>query len=112
MVVESIINTLGLINCKAKKIRAKDFDEQYDFIIGRAVTNLPEFIKIITDKVNNKCFNSFNNGIFYLKGGDITEEIKSLPYQTKTFNITDYFKEPFFKKKKIVYIDLIKLSPE
>ena len=111
-VVESIIDTLGLTNCKAKKIRAKDFNEQYDFIIGRAVTNLPEFIKIITDKVNNKCFNSFNNGIFYLKGGDITEEIKSLPYQTKTFNITDYFKEPFFKKKKIVYIDLIKLSPE
>ena len=111
-VVESIINTLGLINCKAKKIRAEDFNEQYNFIIGRAVTNLPEFIKIITGNVSNKCFNSLNNGILYLKGGDITEEIKSLPYQIKTFDITDYFKEPFFKTKKIVYIDLTKLSPE
>ncbi|UCH14651.1 MAG: 16S rRNA (guanine(527)-N(7))-methyltransferase RsmG [Bacteroidales bacterium] len=111
-VVESIIETLGLTNCKTKKIRAENFNVQYDFILGRAVANLHEFIKMIPGKVSNKCFNSFNNGIFYLKGGDIREEIEGLPYHTKTFNITNYFKEPFFKTKKIIYIDLIKLSTD
>ncbi len=109
-VVASIIDTLDLANCKTEKVRAEDFNEEYDFIIGRAVTNLPGFIKYIDGNVSNKCFNSFNNGILYLKGGDITEEMSSLPYQTKTFNIYDFFKEPFFKTKKIVYIDLVKPS--
>ena len=106
-VVDAIIAAMGLKNCHAKKIRAEDINDQYDFIIGRAVTNLFQFVKIISDKVSNKCFNSLNNGVLYLKGGNITEEIKSLPYKTEIFNISDFFKEPFFETKIIVYINLI-----
>jgi len=106
-VVDAIITALGLQNCHAKKIRAEDINDQYDFVLGRAVTSLSQFVKIISDKVSNKCFNSLNNGVLYLKGGNITEEIESLPYKTEIFNISDFFKEPFFETKIIVYINLI-----
>ena len=109
-VVEAIIAALGLKNCQAKKIRAEDINDQYDFIIGRAVTNLSQFVKIISDKVSSRSFNSLNNGILYLKGGNITEEIKSLPYKTEIFNISSFFKEPFFETKIIVYINLLNNS--
>ena len=62
---------------------------------------------MISDKVIKKSFNSLNNGILYLKGGNIKEEIKSLPYKTEIFNISSFFKEPFFETKIIVYINLI-----
>jgi 16S rRNA (guanine527-N7)-methyltransferase len=106
-VVEAIITALGLKNCHAKKIRAENINDQYDFIIGRAVTNLTQFVKMISDKVIKKSYNSLNNGILYLKGGNITEELESLPYETEIFNISSFFKEPFFKTKIIVYINLI-----
>jgi len=105
--VQAIIAALGLKNCHAKKIRAENINDQYDFIIGRAVTNLSQFVKTISDKVSNKCSNSLDNGILYLTGGNITEEIKSLPYKTEIFNISSFFKEPFFETKIIVYINLI-----
>ena len=105
--VQAIIAALGLKNCHSKKIRAENINDQYDFIIGRAVTNLSQFVKTISDKVSNKCSNSLDNGILYLTGGNITEEIKSLPYKTEIFNISSFFKEPFFETKIIVYINLI-----
>ncbi len=105
-VVKEIINELGLINCQAERIRAQDISGKYDFITGRAVTNLTQFVKIISDRVSSKCFNSFNNGIFYLKGGKIAGEIKSLPYKAEIFNISGFFEEPFFETKMIVYINL------
>jgi len=108
--VQAIIAALGLKNCHAKKIRAENINDQYDFIIGRAVTNLSQFVKTISDKVSNKCSNSLDNGILYLTGGNITEEIKSLPYKTEIFNISSFFKEPFFETKIIVYINLINNS--
>ena len=106
-VVEAIITALGLKNCQAKRIRAENINDKYDFIIGRAVTNLSQFVKIISDKVSSRSFNSLTNGILYLKGGSIEEEIKSLPYKTEIFNISTFFKEPFFETKIIVYINLI-----
>lgn len=105
-VVEAIIAALGLKNCQAQKTRAEDISDKYDFIIGRAVSNLSRFVKIISDKVSDRSFNSLQNGILYLKGGDVKEELKSLPYETIVFNIYDFFKEPFFKTKIIVYIKI------
>jgi 16S rRNA (guanine527-N7)-methyltransferase len=105
-VVEAIISALRLKNCHAKKTRAENINDQYDFILGRAVSNLTQFVKIISDKVINKSFNSLSNGILYLKGGNITDEIKTLPYKTKIFNISSFFEEPFFETKLIVYINL------
>jgi 16S rRNA (guanine527-N7)-methyltransferase len=105
-VVEAIIAALGLKNCQVKKSRAEDIGGKYDFIIGRAVMNLPQFVKIISDKVSSRSFNSLHNGILYLKGGAVKEELKSLQYKTEIFDIYDFFKEPYFKTKIIVYIEI------
>ena len=106
-VVEAVINALDLKNCEARQIRAEDVTGQYDFITGRAVTNLSKFVSLMSGKVSYRCFNSINNGIIYLKGGDIEEEIKSLPFKAEIFNISGFFKEPYFETKKIVYISLV-----
>jgi len=110
-VVEAVIDALDLNNCKAIHVRAENVAGKYDFIMGRAVTNLSKFVTLMSGKVSNRGFNSIKNGIIYLKGGDMEEEIKSLPYIVKIFNISDYFNEPFFETKKIVYINLISNSP-
>jgi 16S rRNA (guanine527-N7)-methyltransferase len=103
-VVNSIIYSLDLKNSRAIRARAEDFTGQYDFIIGRAVTNLNEFVTLLAGKLSPRSFNSLRNGIIYLKGGDVEEELKSLPYRSKVFRISDYFSEPFFETKKIIYV--------
>ncbi len=106
-VVESIIDELDLKNSKAMQVRAEDVTGQYDFIMGRAVTILPKFVTLMSGKISHRCFNSFKNGIIYLKGGDMEEELRSLPCKTEIFNISDYFSEPFFETKRIIYINLV-----
>jgi 16S rRNA (guanine527-N7)-methyltransferase len=103
-VVNAIIDALDLKNSRAIQARAEDVTVQYDFITGRAVTNLTEFVTILANKLSPHSFNSINNGILYLKGGDVEEELKSLPYRSKVFKISDYFSEPFFETKKIIYV--------
>jgi len=105
-VVKEIIKTLGLNNCKGEQIRAENITGRYDFIISRAVTSITAFVNMIYDKVSENSFNSLKNGVFYLKGGNILKEVNSLHYTFKTFNISDYFNEPYFETKKIVYINL------
>ncbi len=103
-VVNAIIYALDLKNSRAIRARAEDVTGQYDFITGRAVTNLTEFVTILASKLSPHSFNSLNNGIIYLKGGDVEEELKSLPCRSKVFGISDYFSEPFFETKKIIYV--------
>lgn len=105
-VVKEIIKTLDLNNCKGEQIRAENIRGQYEFFISRAVTILPEFVNMIYKKVSKTNNNSLNNGVIYLKGGNINNEINSLDYPCKTFNISDYFNEKYFETKKIVYINL------
>jgi 16S rRNA (guanine527-N7)-methyltransferase len=103
-VVNAIIDALGLKNCRAICARAEDVSGQYDFITGRAVTKLPEFVTLLVDKLSPRSFNSLKNGIIYLKGGDVEKELKSISYRSEIFRISDYFSEPFFETKKIIYI--------
>ena len=77
-VVKAISDELGLKNVVAEQIRSENVNQQYDFVISRAVTNMTDFIKIVDGKVSSKSKNSLDNGILYLKGGDLTNELKQL----------------------------------
>ncbi|HLQ99476.1 MAG TPA: 16S rRNA (guanine(527)-N(7))-methyltransferase RsmG [Sphingobacterium sp.] len=105
-VVDEISNALDLKNVQAQKIRAEDVKEKYDFIISRAVTRFSAFIPWIKDKFNTKSQNEIPNGLFYLKGGDVTEEIKEARIKAETFEIADHFNEEFFETKKIIYVPM------
>ena len=104
-VVKAISDELGLKNVVAEQIRSENVNQQYDFVISRAVTNMTDFIKIVDGKVSSSNRNSLANGILYLKGGDLTNELKQLK-NVKTFNISSYFNDIFFESKKIVYLPM------
>ena len=97
-VVKAISDELGLKNVVAEQIRSENVNQQYDFVISRAVTNMTDFIKIVDGKGSSSSQNSLANGILYLKGGDLTNELKQLK-NVKTFNISSYFNDIFFESK-------------
>lgn len=105
-VVKSVAEELGLQNVSAEQIRAEQLTDKYDFVVSRAVTRLPEFVPWVQKNISKKQINALPNGILYLKGGDLTEEVK--PYRKKIFiqELSDYFEEPFFETKKVVHLPL------
>ncbi len=105
-VVNGVAGSLGLKNVVAEQIRAEELKKQYDFIVSRAVTRLPEFVKWIRKNISRKQKNAIPNGIIYLKGGDLTEEIKPFKRNIYIQDLPDYFDEPFFETKKIVHLPL------
>jgi 16S rRNA (guanine527-N7)-methyltransferase len=105
-VVNEVVQTLRLENVKAQQIRAEQLTEKYDFVVSRAVTRLPEFIPWVRKNIAKKQINAIPNGIIYLKGGDISEEIKSFKKNILVQDLSDYFDEEFFETKKVVYLPL------
>ena len=105
-VVNSVIDSLGLQNSTAQQIRAEELTEKYDFVVSRAVTRLPEFVPWVQNNISRKQINALPNGIIYLKGGDLQEEIK--PFKKRVFikDLSDYFEEEFFDTKKLVHLPL------
>lgn len=102
-VINGVAEALGLENIKTTHSRVEVINEQYDFIVSRAVTAMPEFTKWIKGKIRKAQINEFKNGILYLKGGDLSEELSQ--YTTvRLFPLTDYFEEDFFETKKVVYL--------
>jgi 16S rRNA (guanine527-N7)-methyltransferase len=104
-VVNEVANALGLQNVKAEQMRAENVKGDFDFIVSRAVTNMPDFVNWIKDKIKKQNKHELKNGILYLKGGDLTEELKDFPKATQ-YNLSDYFKEDFFETKKVVHLPL------
>lgn len=104
-VVNEVAKTLGLQNVKAEQMRAENVKGDFDFIVSRAVTNMPDFVSWIKDKIKKQHKHELKNGILYLKGGDLTEELKDFPKATE-YNLSDYFKEDFFETKKVVHLPL------
>jgi 16S rRNA (guanine527-N7)-methyltransferase len=102
-VVQAVVDGLGLKNVKAEQIRAENINENFDFIVSRAVTNMPDFVGWVENKISKKQNNSLKNGILYLKGGDLTEELQDFK-QAKTYNLSDFFEHDFFETKKVVYL--------
>jgi 16S rRNA (guanine527-N7)-methyltransferase len=103
-VVNEVSNELGLKNVKSSHERAENINEKYDFIVSRAVTSMPDFLNWTKNKFKNKNINSLKNGILYLKGGDLSEEMKSIKQEIKYFPLNEFFKEDFFETKKVVYL--------
>ena len=104
-VVDAVAEDLGLMNVKTSHKRAEDINETFDFIVSRAVTAMPSFVGWVKNKVRKKSKNDLKNGILYLKGGDLTEELQNYPKAT-LYNLTDYFEEDFFDTKKVVHLPL------
>ena len=104
-VVQEVATALGLQNVRAEQMRAENVKEDFDFIVSRAVTNMPDFVSWIKYKIKKKQLHELKNGILYLKGGDLTEELADFPKATE-FNLADFFKDEFFETKKVVHLPL------
>ncbi|MDY8138809.1 16S rRNA (guanine(527)-N(7))-methyltransferase RsmG [Aquimarina sp. 2201CG5-10] len=102
-VVNEVASALELKNIKAEQRRAGTFDDRFDFIVSRAVTNMPDFVKWIRKNIAKKSRNELQNGILYLKGGDLTEELAAFPKAVQ-YDLSDYFEEEFYETKKVVYL--------
>lgn len=104
-VVKEVATALGLKNVNAAHIRAENVKGEFDFIVSRAVTKMDDFVKWTKKKIRKKSNHELKNGILYLKGGDLTEELINFPKAT-IFDLQDYFEEEFFDTKKVVHIPL------
>jgi 16S rRNA (guanine527-N7)-methyltransferase len=104
-VVNGVAESLGLENVYTTHARAETIEGQYDFIISRAVTRMPEFVSWIKNKVAKKNTHAIKNGILYLKGGDLTEELKTYSKVT-LYDLSAFFEDDFFETKKIVHLPL------
>ncbi len=103
-VVENVSSELGLKNIQSKQIRAEKLNGKFDYIVSRAVTSLPIFYKMIRKNLITVNSKVQNGGIYYLKGGDLSEEINALSIKSEEYQISDFFDENFFETKKIVFI--------
>lgn len=104
-VVKAVAEALELKNVKAEQMRAENVKGDFDFIVSRAVTNMPDFVSWIKDKIKKQHKHELKNGILYLKGGDLTAELAAFP-NAKEYNITDFFEGEFFETKKVVHLPL------
>ncbi len=105
-VVHDVAQKLELKNVKAEQIRVENVKGDFDFIVSRAVTDLPQFINWVKGKVSKTQYHKLDNGILYLKGGDIEDELAAIKKKTRIYDIADFFSEPWFETKKIIYIKL------
>ncbi|MCP9198452.1 16S rRNA (guanine(527)-N(7))-methyltransferase RsmG [Gramella sp. GC03-9] len=104
-VVNEVVEGLGLKNVKTFNERVEDIDGNYDFIVSRAVAVMPTFVRWVKGKISKENKHDRKNGILYLKGGDLSEELKD--YRTaEIYELSDYFEEEFFETKKVVYLPL------
>ncbi len=104
-VVDEVVVGLGLTNVTTVNKRVEEITGQFDFIVSRAVAAMPTFVHWIKGKIKKESVHERRNGILYLKGGDLQEELKD--YRTaEVFELTDYFADDFFETKKVVYLPI------
>jgi len=104
-VVDEVVEGLQLKNVKTTNSRVEEIKGEFDFIISRAVAVMPSFVAWVKGKTARNSSHDLKNGILYLKGGDLSDELKT--YKTaKIYPLTDYFEEDFFETKKVVHLPL------
>ena len=104
-VVDEVVSGLGLTNVKTTHSRVEAINGTYDFIVSRAVAIMPTFVHWVKGKIAKQQNHELKNGILYLKGGDLTEELKD--YKTTTvYNLSDFYSEDFYETKKVVHLPL------
>ena len=104
-VVNEVAKALELENVTAKAMRAEQVEGQFDFIVSRAVTRMERFVPWVKNKVKKHSDHELDNGILYLKGGDLTEELAPYPKAT-VHSIADFYQDPFFETKAVVHLPL------
>ena len=104
-VVHAVQESLGLKNVQASQLRAEDFKEKVDFVVSRAVAKMDSFVPWIQKNIRSTHKHNLKNGILYLKGGDLTEELASFP-KAQEYDLNPFFSTPFFETKKVVYLPL------
>lgn len=103
-VVTSVANELELKNVIPVRKRVEDEKGKYHFVISRAVTKFSRFVSLTAKNIDKSGTNSLSNGILYLKGGDLSNELAQFQNRARVWNIKDFFDESFFETKKIVYL--------
>lgn len=104
-VVNEVVESLGLQNVTTINDRVENVKGSFDFIVSRAVAAMPTFVHWVKGKIKKESLHDRKNGILYLKGGDLSEELKDYR-NAQEFQLSDYFKEDFFETKKVVYLPL------
>ncbi|WP_031528202.1 16S rRNA (guanine(527)-N(7))-methyltransferase RsmG [Dyadobacter crusticola] len=105
-VVQEIAAALKLDNVRADQTRAEKLDDSYEFVVSRAVTRITPFVGWVRKNISRNSFHELRNGILYLKGGDLAEELAELNQKNRVYALSDYFSEEFFETKKVVYVPL------
>lgn len=105
-VVDDVIARLDLHNTTAQQIRAEQLDGEFDFVVSRAVTTLGEFVPWVKGKISKTQYHPLHNGILYLKGGDLTNELFTFRYKVHTWDISEWFTEEYFETKKVIHLPL------
>ena len=105
-VVNASIEDVGLENAKAYHLRANEVPGRFDFIVSRAVTRMNKFLPWVENKISKRCINPWPNGILYLKGGDLRQELNEINRDSEILPISDWYKEEFFETKAVVYVRL------
>lgn len=103
-VVTDVAQQLDLQNVRAEQIRAEQIRGEYDFVVSRAVTELSEFTKWVRGKLSPSHYHQLKNGILYLKGGDLAEELAPFASKVRTWDISQFYAEEFFETKKVIYL--------
>ena len=104
-VVNEVATALGLDNVKGIQFRAEKLNKKYDFVVSRAVTAFPQFVALTRNLISPVQRNTLKNGIIYLKGGEFLNEIETFK-NVEVFAIPQFFEEPFFATKKIIYLPI------
>lgn len=103
-VIDAIARDFDLDNISTCHTRIEQYHEKYDFVVSRAVTQFPRFVAWVKDNIGNDHKNDLANGIFYLKGGDITSETQKFSDQLRIYALNRIYEEDFFQTKKILYL--------
>jgi 16S rRNA (guanine527-N7)-methyltransferase len=99
--VQGVIQGLGLTNCTAEQVRSEDHKQRYDVIVSRAVTTLPEFLRMTRHLVPKG-----EGRLYYLKGGELADELLPIKQRYRVHELSEYFEEEFFATKKVVEVEL------
>ena len=103
-VVQDVILNLQLKNATCQQIRCEQLQDKYDFVVSRAVTSFPDFVKLTKNLIKQQSKNDTKNGIIYLKGGELEKEIEPFRKKISIEEISNYFESEFFTTKKIIYL--------
>ncbi|HRD53824.1 MAG TPA: 16S rRNA (guanine(527)-N(7))-methyltransferase RsmG [Flavobacteriales bacterium] len=101
MAVKGVVEGLGLTNCTAEQVRSEDHKQKYDVIVSRAVTTLPEFLRMTRHLVPKG-----EGKLFYLKGGELADELLPVKQRYRVHELSEFFEEEFFQTKKVVEVTL------